>query len=160
MSTMASLLDDLERVSASAINAGDCIQQFRTDQLFGKLNPAEVKGFAGGLYGAGVIDGDYLTQLERTLADLATQQADRLNITGGTVVERIEDMSPDGRLSMCMDHEGDIHIKVIPSTIAVAGAGAGLEFVCHCPRSRHTLKALRQLMAAMIQDNIENPLLG
>lgn len=31
------------------------------------------------------------------------------------LVERPEDMSPDGKLSLFRDSEGDIHIKVIPS---------------------------------------------
>lgn len=30
------------------------------------------------------------------------------------LIERPEDMSPDGRLSLFRDSEGDIHIKVIP----------------------------------------------
>lgn len=154
------LLDQLEPMCSRAPNASDCIQQFKSDQRIGKLSISEVKGFVAGLYAADVIEGETLTMFERSLADLAAIQDKGGEINCGTLVERPEDMSPDGRLSLCMDTEGDILVKVVAPTEASGRTGHSAEFVCHCPRSRHTLKALRDLMRAMMRDNQEHPLQG
>lgn len=74
------------------------------------------------------------------------------------LIERAEDMSPDGRLSLCLDAEGDVHIKVFPPTGKEDAYAPSLEFVAHCARSPRTVQALRDLMEAMRLDNEERPL--
>lgn len=76
------------------------------------------------------------------------------------LVERPEDMSPDGKLSLFRDSEGDIHIKVIPSMEHSESFAPAVEFVAHCQRSPRTLAALEALMEAMRLDNEEYPLEG
>lgn len=80
-------------------------------------------------------------------------------------VERIEDMSPDGKLSVLRQPDGDIIVNVRPSKgdrdyggspfgvsveFCAPGAGGG--------RSPHTLRALRDLMEAIEKDNAESPI--
>ena len=74
------------------------------------------------------------------------------------LVERNEDMSPDGRLSLFMDVDGDIHIKVIPPLERANDFAPSVEFVTHCQRSPRTVAALHALMEAMRLDNEERPL--
>lgn len=74
------------------------------------------------------------------------------------LVERREDMSPDGRLSLFRDSEGDIHIKVIPPMERADDYAPSIEFVCQCQRSPRTVAALVALLEAMRLDNEERPL--
>ena len=72
-------------------------------------------------------------------------------------VTRAEDMSPDGRLRIIQQDDGDIIVTVVPDSherrpsasveFCSVGSGGG--------RSPHTVKALRDLMAAMRKDNAE-----
>lgn len=74
------------------------------------------------------------------------------------LVQRPEDMSPDGRLSLYKDVDGDIHIKVIPPTGRENDYAPSVEFVTHCQRSPRTVAALQALHEAMRLDNEELPL--
>lgn len=76
------------------------------------------------------------------------------------MIERPEDMSPDGRLSLFRDSEGDIHVRVIPPTERADDFAPSIEFVTHCQRSPRTVAALIALMEAMRLDNEERPLSG
>lgn len=76
------------------------------------------------------------------------------------LIERPEDMSPDGRLSVCRDAEGDYHVRVIPPLDRSNDYAPSVEFVSHCMRSPRTVAALEQLMEAMRLDNEEFPLEG
>lgn len=81
--------------------------------------------------------------------------------------ERNEDMSPDARLKLFREEDGDIIVSIIPSTeklrknysfgleamevqFCTIGSGGG--------RSPHTRKALFALMEAIELDNKENPI--
>lgn len=144
---------------AACLDAQDCVRAFRSDLSLGRLNLAELKGFILGLQVAGVLDADVHRDIECKIADAQRAYESQRQLTPGVVVERLEDMSPDGLLSMCMDGEGDIHIAVIPPKGKSTAVAPSIEFVAHCPRSRHTLSALRALMQAMARDNAESPLL-
>lgn len=74
------------------------------------------------------------------------------------LIERPEDMSPDGRLSLFRDSEGDIHVRVIPPMERQDDYAPSIEFVCHCQRSPRTVEALNNLLEAMRLDNEEHPL--
>lgn len=70
------------------------------------------------------------------------------------VVERLEDMSPQGRLRVCVQSDGDVIICIIEDHGQVSdvefcapGAGGG--------GSRRTWEALRNLVAAMEADNAD-----
>lgn len=76
------------------------------------------------------------------------------------LIERPEDMSPDGRLSLCRDSEGDVHIRVVPPLDRSDAYAPSIEFVAHCQRSPRTVAALIELMEAMRLDNEERPLPG
>lgn len=76
------------------------------------------------------------------------------------LIERPEDMSEDGRLSVFRDNEGDIHIRVIPPLDRSDDYAPSVEFVCHCQRSPRTVAALNALLEAMRLDNEERPLPG
>lgn len=76
------------------------------------------------------------------------------------LIERPEDMSPDGRLSLCRDSEGDVHVRVIPPMDRAHDYAPSVEFVVHCQRSPRTVAALIALMEAMRLDNEERPLPG
>ena len=76
------------------------------------------------------------------------------------LIERPEDMSPDGRLSLFRDEEGDIHVRVIPTKERVNDFAPSVEFVAHCQRSPRTVAALVELLEAMRLDNEERPLPG
>jgi hypothetical protein len=79
-------------------------------------------------------------------------------------VTRAEDMSPDGRLRIWQQEDGDLIVEVVPpydptstynlASIAVefctVGSGGG--------RSPHTRKALMALMEAIKLDNAESPI--
>ncbi|MDH0959083.1 hypothetical protein EGJ86_19310 [Pseudomonas sp. o96-267] len=76
------------------------------------------------------------------------------------LIERPEDMSPDGRLALFRDSDGDIHVRVIPPTERTDDYAPSIEFVTHCQRSPRTVEALQALMEAMRLDNEERPLPG
>jgi|TARA_Y100001934_G_scaffold283268_1_gene401679 hypothetical protein len=76
------------------------------------------------------------------------------------LIERPEDMSPDGKLSLFRDSEGDIHVRVVPPEDRADDYAPAIEFVGHCQRSPRTLAALEALMEAMRLDNEERPLPG
>lgn len=75
--------------------------------------------------------------------------------------ERREDMSPDGKLSLIMQEDGDIIISIFGKgrmhdrdqycTVAV-------EFCTSGGRSHHTRMALRALMVAIEKDNTDAPI--
>ena len=75
------------------------------------------------------------------------------------VVERYEDMSPDGRLRLVRQDNGDVILAIIPPI----GSGRPIVDVEFCSigagggQSPNTLRALRDLMEAMRRDNIEQP---
>lgn len=160
MASSTDIIDLLEKAISSADHLQDYLQSYRWNSAAGKLDLSEVRGFALGLLAAGQLDADDYSEIDRKISAAASAEEQRLRIVAGTVLERPEDMSPDGRLSVCMDHEGDILIKVIPPAEKMDSYAPSVEFVCHCPRSRHTLTALRELMRAMARDNEENPLHG
>ena len=74
------------------------------------------------------------------------------------IVERYEDMSPDGRLRLLQQEDGDVIVAIVPASdsrrpmveveFCSCGAGGG--------QSPKTLEALRNLITAMHQDNIES----
>jgi hypothetical protein len=76
------------------------------------------------------------------------------------LVERSEDMSPDGRLSLFIDVDGDVHVKVIPPLERKDDYAPSVEFVTNCARSPRTVIALQALIEAMRLDNEERPLPG
>lgn len=77
-------------------------------------------------------------------------------------VERNEDMSPTGILRLYQQDDGDIVVAIVPDLddmrrnyresieFCAIGAGGG--------RSPKTLAALRNLMAAMEEDNKDRPI--
>lgn len=75
-------------------------------------------------------------------------------------IERPDDMSPDGRLAVFRDSEGDIHVRVIPPMERADHFAPSIEFVSHCQRSPRTFAALEGLIEAMRLDNEERPLQG
>jgi hypothetical protein len=74
-------------------------------------------------------------------------------------VTRAEDMSPDGRLRIWQQEDGDFIVEVVPESakqepsasveFCTVGSGGG--------RSPHTRLALAALMEAIRQDNAESP---
>ncbi|RNF58317.1 hypothetical protein EFK68_02685 [Pseudomonas aeruginosa] len=154
------VLDLLDKATSAADHLQDYLQSYRWHLVAGKLDLSEVRGFALGLVATNQISADDYSEIDRQISKASRVEEDRVRIAGGTVIERPEDMSPDGRLSVCMDHEGDVLIRVIPPAEKADSYAPSVEFVSHCPRSRHTLAALRELMRAMARDNEENPLPG
>lgn len=75
-------------------------------------------------------------------------------------VTRAEDMSPDGRLRIWQQEDGDLIVEIVPESakeepsvsveFCTVGSGGG--------RSPHTRKALVALMAAIKLDNAESPI--
>ncbi|QDV59046.1 hypothetical protein [Rosistilla oblonga] len=80
------------------------------------------------------------------------------------IASREEDMSPDGKLEILMQDDGDVIVNVKPSRedphYRGSPFGVSVEF-CSVGsgggRSIHTLKALRDLFSAIEKDNAENP---
>jgi hypothetical protein len=74
-------------------------------------------------------------------------------------VERKEDMSPDGNLTLIQQDDGDIIVAVYPSEEQRQGEGEISYSVEFCSpgsgggRSRNTIQALRALIVAMVRDN-------
>jgi hypothetical protein len=77
-------------------------------------------------------------------------------------VERNEDMSPDGKLILLQQRDGDMILNIRPSKddMDYEGSpfGVTVEFCVSGGRSPNTLDALRQLMLAMEKDNAERPI--
>lgn len=76
-------------------------------------------------------------------------------------LERFEDMSPDGRLALMQQEDGDVILVIIPPHDKYSPKPMlSVEF-CSCGsgggQSPHTLGALRNLMEAIRKDNAENP---
>jgi hypothetical protein len=75
-------------------------------------------------------------------------------------VTRAEDMSPDGRLRIWQQEDGDFIVEIVPWSkeekpsasveFCTVGSGGG--------RSPHTRLALVALMEAIRQDNTESPM--
>lgn len=79
-------------------------------------------------------------------------------------VERLEDMSPDGRLTLWMQDDGDVVLSITTATSAWGIRGPlpnmlQVEFCTYAGggRSQHTRKALINLMDAIRKDNQESP---
>jgi hypothetical protein len=73
-------------------------------------------------------------------------------------VTRKEDMSPDGRLRILMEDDGDMIVVVVPASDE-RNPSQSVQF-CTMQgggNSLHTRKALVALMAAMRLDNAERP---
>lgn len=77
------------------------------------------------------------------------------------MVERNEDMSPDGKLRIIRQNDGDIIIGIIPGFDKDIVFGQSVEF-CECGsgggRSPKTRRALIALMKAMEEDNADRPI--
>jgi hypothetical protein len=83
-------------------------------------------------------------------------------IIPNTVYERVEDMSPDGKLFLIQQEDGDIVVTIASKDSGDRFQTATVEFCLPGSgggRSSHTLKALRQLILAIQQDNEEWPIL-
>jgi hypothetical protein len=75
-------------------------------------------------------------------------------------VTRAEDMSPDGRLRIWMQDDGDLIVEIVPESakqepsasveFCTVGSGGG--------RSPHTRRALIELIKAIKLDNAESPI--
>lgn len=77
------------------------------------------------------------------------------------LVERIEDMSPTGRLQLFKQPDGDVIIQITTGETEHDFEQASVEFCAIAfggGRSPHTLEALRKLYDAMELDNKENPI--
>lgn len=90
------------------------------------------------------------------IAAIESPEAERLSL----LIQRPEDMSHDGKLSVYRDNEGDIHVSVIPPAERSNELAPSVEFVSHCQRSPRTIAALDALLEAMRLDNEDNPLPG
>ena len=66
------------------------------------------------------------------------------------IITRLEDMSPDGSLSLLQQDDGDIIVTVKES--GEKGFGSSVEFCLSGTRSPKTREALRLLMGAMRED--------
>ena len=69
------------------------------------------------------------------------------------MVQRREDMSPNGRLGLFREDDGDILVFVIDDE----GVMATVQFCTSGTRSHHTLMALVALFEAMMKDHQERP---
>lgn len=74
---------------------------------------------------------------------------------------RHEDMSPDGRLHILVQRDGDVIIGIEPSKEGLQHYVKSVEF-CSIGsgggRSPHTIKALRALAEAVAKDEADNPI--
>ncbi len=86
-------------------------------------------------------------------------------ITPRTQYERLEDMSPDGKLVVMMEDDGDMILKIVQTHEGFSGRPfaepifASVQFCTlagggHSPAVR---RAIRQLAEAIERDNVENP---
>lgn len=69
------------------------------------------------------------------------------------ISRRSDDMSQNGFMQVMRDAEGDYVV-----TVCDGKRTASVEFVVHCPRSRHVIEALKALKDAIDADNAMNPL--
>lgn len=69
-------------------------------------------------------------------------------------VARLEDMSPDGRLLLHVQRDGDIVLSIIPAAES-RDAWPSVEFCTSGGKSPRTLHALRALWLAMREDNAD-----
>lgn len=87
--------------------------------------------------------------------------AQRFTVVPRTFYERNEDMSPDGKLRLIVQDDGDIIVAMNGRTMNDAPCIAQLEF-CSVGsgggRSPHTREALRNLIVAIQRDNQEQPI--
>ena len=67
------------------------------------------------------------------------------------IIMRLEDMSPDGSLTLLQQDDGDIIVTVKES--GEKGFGSSVEFCLSGSRSPKTCEALRLLMGAMREDS-------
>ncbi len=78
-------------------------------------------------------------------------------------VERYEDMSPLGKLSIVIQEDGDVIVGIIPSDLETFETRGFIQTAEFCAlgygggQSPHTLAALRQLAEAIERDNAEHP---
>ena len=73
-------------------------------------------------------------------------------------VERLEDMSPRGKLKLLEQRDGDVIVCVVEDINAegpCAGLPASVEFCVSGGKSPRTIVALRALMVAMAEDNLD-----
>lgn len=100
---------------------------------------------------------DWFEQMLEDLERIESQP--RAQVSPGVIYERREDMSPDGRLRILIQEDGDIIVAIVPPSesgqrmvsveFCAVGSGGG-----HSPR---TLKVLRWLADAIRRDNEEWP---
>ncbi len=69
-------------------------------------------------------------------------------------VERNEDMSPDWKLRIHRQNDGDMQVSVVSPDAQYTT----VEFCTSGGRSPKTIKALRSLMQAMDEDNADRPI--
>lgn len=85
----------------------------------------------------------------------------QFNVIPRTFYERREDMSPDGKLTLIVQDDGDIIVGIVGRSMmnnkvlgtvefCTVGSGGG--------RSPHTREALRNLIIAIQRDNLERPI--
>lgn len=75
---------------------------------------------------------------------------------GDRIVERKESMSPDGRLRLIIQDDGDVIVTVLESDPMGSGSFASVEFCTPFSGgggSSRTWDALRELALAMAEDN-------
>lgn len=81
----------------------------------------------------------------------------------GVPVERFEDMSTRGKLSILVQEDGDIIVSVIPDSLEEFNRRGLFQYAEFCTigvgggQSPRTLEALRNLIEAMEADNRKNP---
>ena len=137
-------------------------------QVLVGLSADELKGHVevvAKVVGSDDCPADWRVQLDNgQIFDIGSQQIERVltdqypNIKRMERYLRKEDMSPDGKLCMVMEDDGDICLSIIRGNngrnkdvqFCSIGSGGG--------KSRHTLEALRNLMHAIELDNKEYPL--
>lgn len=105
---------------------------------------------------------DVISDFEKRLEG-ASRGGDVSNsILPNTLYERVEDMSPDGKLQLIVQEDGDIIVSVIENHEHRGFQWASVEFCTLGSgggRSRHTREALRALIIAIQKDNEERPIL-
>jgi hypothetical protein len=74
---------------------------------------------------------------------------------------RVEDMSPDGRLGIYLQDDGDLVVDIVGRDMHGGPTFASVEFCCTGSgggRSPHTRDALYELALAIEKDNVERPI--
>lgn len=76
-----------------------------------------------------------------------------------TAVTRTGDMSPDGRLQVVIQKDGDVILRVVPPKAEMELKTVEFcSLFCGGGRSPNTIKALYQLVEAMKLDNANSPI--